>query len=78
MRNELRKSPPARFVALCFIFVVLLGNIWITYAVVGRTPPEWVRASFPWLGLATLVGGIWLGGWALRQRNVVDESDRPE
>jgi|GEM_PF-3599632 len=78
MRNALRKSPPARFVALCFIFVILLGNIWITYAVVGREPPQWVRISFPWLGFATLAGGVWLGIWAFRQKKIVDEFDQPE
>ena len=75
MRDKLRQSPPAKFVALCFIFIVILGNIWITYAVVGRQPPEWLHTVFPLLGLATIGGGIWLAAWAKFNMKVEDDTE---
>ena len=73
MRSALRRSPPARVVAVCFILIVILGNIWVTYAVVGREPPAWVQMSFPWVILSTLVAGLWLAAWSALQKKVEDE-----
>ena len=73
MRIEIRQSPPARVVALCFIFIVILGNIWVTYAIVGLEPPVWVQVAFPWVILATFLGGLWLAIWSAWQKKVKDE-----
>jgi hypothetical protein len=55
-----RKSWPSRLSAVGFIMVILFGNLWLTFALLGQQVPNWARNGFA-LGLClTLVGAVLL------------------
>jgi len=66
MDIRLRRSPAARFVALAFIFMIVLGNIWFAHAMIGATAPSWVSPAFLIGGLIVIFGIAWFGLTALR------------
>lgn len=46
MDSHLRKSIWTRSVALGFVYLILIGNIWITYHITGSHVPLWMRVAF--------------------------------
>lgn len=46
MHQELRKSIWTRLVALGFIYLIVLGNVWFTYTVTGGEVPLTLRVAF--------------------------------
>ncbi len=54
MHPELRRSIWTRLVALGFIYLIVLGNIWVTYQVTGEHVPLSLRVAF-FLGIFWIV-----------------------
>lgn len=46
MHPELRRSIWTRLVALGFIYLIVLGNVWVTYTVTGGYVPLSLRVAF--------------------------------
>lgn len=68
MNEYLRKSLPARGTALGFIALVLFGNLWVGYALINATPPNWVRYGFGFGMVTAIAFGLALGGLAIYRR----------
>jgi protein-S-isoprenylcysteine O-methyltransferase Ste14 len=67
MGRHLRHTPPARIVALSFVLLILLGNVWFVLAVIGWEIPSWFQVASR-IGLCgALVGGFWLVVLAVRR-----------
>lgn len=48
-----RQSIFAKLTAIGFIVIVVLGNVWLTYALVAHDPPNWLMDAF-------LVSGVYI------------------
>tara|TARA_B100001094_G_C17878958_1_gene645912 strand:- start:317 stop:568 length:252 start_codon:yes stop_codon:yes gene_type:complete len=72
--NELRKSIWGRLSALAFIFLIIIGNIWFSYYIVGQEIPWWLIDSFYASAIVALVGLIGMIGKFLIG-NPTEESD---
>lgn len=46
MDSQLRKSIWTRSVALGFVYLILIGNVWVTYLITGGHVPLWMRVAF--------------------------------
>lgn len=58
--SRLRLSFSARYVAVCFILLILQGNGIFVFYVLGQKPPVWLINLFQLSVLAVLVGGLFL------------------
>lgn len=68
MDPNLRKSWPARVTAIGFIIVILAGNAWLCFAMLGIPVHDVVTTAFG-LGISTsLLGGIGLVALTLIKR----------
>jgi hypothetical protein len=66
MRPEVRKSIPTRIVALCFIVMIVLGNIWLAHALVGSSGPSWLMPAIEAVGALTVLSMVVFFGNAIR------------
>ena len=55
MDEQLRRSVWTKLSALGFIYLIILGNIWFAFMVVGAVLPDWLRNSF-YLGVLFVLG----------------------
>lgn len=55
-----RKTPFARAVAIGFILIILLGNVWLIYALMGRPAPVWTGLGFLFASGVIAISGVGL------------------
>lgn len=68
MQESVRKSWPARLSALGFIFVIILGNVWLTYGLTNEPVPAWLGVAMAASIGVTLLGGAGLVGLLVWRR----------
>ena len=57
------KNWPRKLIAICFIILVLVGNVWLHYTIFGGTLPVWVSIIVDTCIVGLVIGG---GGWFWR------------
>ncbi|MFW7378034.1 MAG: hypothetical protein ACOH5I_04440 [Oligoflexus sp.] len=65
MRAETRQSWLAKLLAITFILLVVLGNIWFVKFVTGQIAPHWMIYTFEALASLAIVLGVTLGIYAI-------------
>lgn len=58
MNPEVRKSAATKISAIGFIILILSGNLWLVYAILGSQVPFWVSYGFTTGVAVTALGGI--------------------
>jgi len=67
MDIKLRTAMPTRITALGFIVLILGGNAWFAYYILGAKEPDLIRHLFM-LGLVlTTLGGLGMLGWKIQR-----------
>lgn len=77
MPEKIRRSWLTKLVAIGFIYIVILGNIWFTRGISGASTPDWMVLAFffgiVWiLCLGVAMGAQWLYLWHTDQLHVKD------
>jgi len=65
MRLETRQSWLAKSLALNFILLVILGNIWFVHFVTAQAAPDWMSLSFQGLVSLALILSVALAIYAV-------------
>lgn len=65
MKLETRRSWMARALAMCFILLILLGNLWFLHFLTGKPAPMWMSRGFEAIASITILLSISLGIYAL-------------
>lgn len=80
MPSKIRNLLPVRLIALCFIYLIILGNIWFGLTFTGNEAPQWIQIMFGTgvlavfgLGLVTTIYLVYL--WSSGQLVEVREED---
>ncbi len=56
----MRSSISAKVTAIGFILIVLFGNLWLAYSLMGMEVPVWIQNGFMFGFLTAVIGGIGL------------------
>lgn len=75
---QLRKSFPAKLTAIGFIGLILLGQFWLVYLMMGREGPQWIGYAMQVSLVAVILGGIGLLGIKLFGKPAAVEQDSLE
>jgi hypothetical protein len=65
MRQDIRSSIWARLLALSFIVLILLGNVWFVLFVTGQRAPVWLYSILAGTMGSALLFGVLLGCYAI-------------
>ena len=57
LQGNWRNSVWAKLVAVSFVVLILLGNIWFVFAFLKDSPPVWVNTGFFLFVITSFVGG---------------------
>jgi CDP-diglyceride synthetase len=74
-----KKNPlMVRIVAVAYIVLILLGNIWLVYAVVGQEPPPWFQHLAAYGVLFVLLSVLGLGIASFLRREGLDGGEKDD
>jgi hypothetical protein len=74
MNPNLRAALPTRFTALGFIVVLLGGNFWVMYLILGQKVPNIIVEGFNLGVLMVIVGGISMLYWKFKNPEVFESN----